>query len=110
MLDEIRSFFEKLRQSSVTTLPQYPLLDGDPLAEQTRKEHEKHTKLMLDALDAYEAKIVEIYEIGTEDAVAIDALDQVMAIIRRRDGLPIEQSREIGLLLRRLGPAKRASN
>jgi hypothetical protein len=101
MLDEIRSFFEELRKpfkwpENLSTI--------DPAIEhKLRTESELHWRLAMQSLDDLETKIVELYEAGADVPAAIDLIDEVMVIIRRKDKPQELRVREIGQLMQERG-------
>jgi hypothetical protein len=99
MLDEIQSFFEELQQpfSWPDNLP------AITLGRDFRAESERHWRLAMQYLDELEAKIVELYAIGADVPAAIDLIDEVVAIIRRKDKAQDLRVREIGQLMQKRG-------
>ena len=95
MLDEIRSFFEELRQPF--TWPDN--LPAIAAGRDLRAESERHWRLAMQYLDQLEASLLEIYEAGADDPAAIEFFDNVISIIRRRDKSDDDRLREIGKLL-----------
>ena len=78
MLEEIRLFFERLREPP----PKWPenLSAIDPGAErELRAEFEQHWRLAMQALDEMETKIVDLYDAGADVPAAIDLVDEVVA-------------------------------
>jgi hypothetical protein len=101
MLEEIRSFFEELRKPF-----KWPenLSAIDPAAErELRAESERHWRLAMQYLDEMEAKIVDLYEVGADVPALIDLIDEVIAIIRRKDKPHELRVREIGQLMQKRG-------
>jgi hypothetical protein len=96
MLDEIKSFFDELR-APLEWPDHFPSID--PISgDNFREVVEKHHRFAMLALDKTEFHLLEICRAGT-DSFAADFLDQVMAIIRRRDSAE-ERMRAIGCFLR----------
>jgi hypothetical protein len=97
MLDEIRSFFEEQR-----TPFKWP--EGLPAVvagSDMRAESEKHWRLAMHYLDELEAKIVDLYDAGADIPAAIDIVDEIVAIIRRKSVPQDQRVREIGQLMRK---------
>ena len=109
MLDEIRSFFNELREEPAPAWPE-GLSAIDPVIERDlRAESEHHWRLMMQSVDDLETKIVDLYEAGADVPAAIDLIDEVIAIIRRK-GEPHEvRVREIGRLMQKSRVADRRS-
>jgi hypothetical protein len=84
MLDEIRSFFEKLREQPAPAWPEGALVIG-PDGGDLRAESEQHWRMTMEAVDKMETMIVHLYEAGADVPAAIDLIDEVVAIIRRKD-------------------------
>jgi hypothetical protein len=101
MLDEIRSFFEKLREP-----PAWPegVSTIGPNGRDLRAESERRWRLAMEAADKMEAKIVELYEAGADVPAAIDLVDEVVAIIRRKDKPRDLRLKEIGRLIEAARP------
>jgi hypothetical protein len=100
MLEEIRLFFEGLREPP----PKWPenLSAIDPGAErELRAKSEQHWRLAMQALDEMETKIVDLYDAGADVPAAIDLVDEVVAIIRRKDKPQDLRVKEIGQLLQK---------
>jgi hypothetical protein len=98
MLEEIRLFFEGLRVPA----PKWPenLSALDPVVEgELRAESERHWRLAMEAVDKMEARIVGLYEVGADVPAAIDLIDEVVAIIRRKDKPRKRRVKEIGRLM-----------
>jgi hypothetical protein len=103
MLDEIRSFFEELREEPAPTWPEGVSAIALATERDLRAESEHHWRLMMQSVDDLETKIVGLYEAGTDVPAAIDLIDEVVAIIRRNDKLPELRVREIGQLMQKRG-------
>jgi hypothetical protein len=58
----------------------------------------------MEAADKMEAKIVELYEAGADVPAAIDLVDEVVAIIRRKDKPRDLRLKEIGRLIEAARP------
>jgi hypothetical protein len=101
MLDEIRSFFDVLRRPFEWPegLPAIGT-DGSDL----RAESEHHWRLATEAVDKMEAMIINLYDAGADDPAAIDLLDEVVAILRRKDEPQDTRFVEIGKLLGKRRP------
>jgi hypothetical protein len=99
MLDEIRSFFEKLREEPPPAWPEGVSAVG-PNGRDLRAESERHWQLAMEAADKMEATIVELYEAGADVPAAIDLVDEVVAIIRRKDKARDKRAKEIGRLIK----------
>jgi hypothetical protein len=98
MLDEIRSFFDRLRQPH--PWPQ-DLSDLDSvLVSELRATWEKHSRLAAESVDVVEATLFEIYDAGAEDPAWIDFFDQVVSIIRRKGQSDRDRFAQLGELLR----------
>jgi len=95
MLDEIRSFFERLRKPH--TWPEHL----SPHSE-LRAQSEEHWRLSMESLDRMEEALIRIYKARGDDPAAIDVFDEIISIIRRKDKLDDERVREIGELTLRL--------
>jgi hypothetical protein len=109
MLNEIRSFFEKLREEPAPAWPEGVSAIG-PDGGDLRAESEHHWRLMMQSVDELEAKIVDLYDAGADAPVAIDLIDEVVAIIRRRDKPRDMRVQEIGRLMSRWeAPSQRPS-
>ena len=100
MLNEIRSFFEKLRQKPAPALPEGVSAIGSDGGD-LRAEPEHHWRLMMQSVDELEAKIVDLYDAGADDSAAIDLIDEVVVIIRRRDKPQDMRVQEIGHVMGR---------
>jgi hypothetical protein len=100
MLNEIRSFFEKLRQKPAPAWPEGVSAIG-PDGGDLRAESEHHWRLMMQSVDELEAKIVDLYDAGADVPAAIDLVDEIVAIIRRKDKPQDLRVKEIGLLLQK---------
>jgi hypothetical protein len=101
MLDEIRSFFEALREE-----PKPPWPEGIPAVdpatgEDLRAVWELHWRLMKECVDDLETKIVDLYDAGAETPAMIDLIDEVVAIIRQKDKSKDQRVLEIGQLMQR---------
>jgi hypothetical protein len=55
----------------------------------------------MQALDEMETKIVDLYDAGADVPAAIDLVDEVVAIIRRKDKPQDLRVKEIGQLLQK---------
>ena len=66
-----------------------------------RAESEQHWRLAMEAADKMEAKIIDLYDAGADVPAAIDLLDEVVAIIRRKDKPQDLRVKEIGQLLQK---------
>jgi len=99
MLDEIRSFFEELRYP-FSWRPN-PSQEGPFTDTELRAESERHWRLEMEAVDALETAVLHLYDAGTDDAAAIDLLDEVVVIVRRKDEQRELRFREIAELLSR---------
>ena len=96
MLDEIRSFFESLRKP-FNWPESFPTTD--PVVRELRAESEHHWRLSMHYLDETEAKIVEVYDAGGDVPATIDLIDEVVAVIRRKEKSPEQRFEEIARLL-----------
>lgn len=97
MLDEIRSFFDQLRTPFVWP-EDFPSVD--PVSGLDYRAHvKKHHGLAMLALDKAEFHLFAIYRAGTDSIAAIEFLDRVIAIMRRK-GSPDQRMHAIGRLLR----------
>ena len=103
MLDEIRSFFEELREEPAPALPEgIPAIDP-ATGRDLRAESEHHWRLMMECGDDLETKIVDLYDAGADVPAAIDLIDEVVAIIRRKGEPHQTRVRDIGQLLQKRG-------
>jgi hypothetical protein len=101
MLGEIRSFFAELRDEPFKWPEGVPAIDP-VTGRDLRAESEHHWRLMMQSLDDLETKIVDLYDAGADVPAAIDLIDEVVAIIRRKVS-PQERILEIGRLLQKRG-------
>jgi hypothetical protein len=104
MIDEIRSFFDGLRDEPAPPWPEgtppiHPITGVD-----LRALAEQHHRLGLQSLDDMEAKIMDLYEAGASVPAAIDLVDGVVAIIRRKNEAPVDRLWQIGRLVGHKGP------
>jgi hypothetical protein len=102
MLGEIRSFFEKLREEPAPAWPKGVSAIG-PDGRDLRAESERHWRLAMEAADKMEVMIVDLYEAGADVPAAIDLIDEVVAIIRRKDKPRDLRVKEIGRLMEKWG-------
>jgi hypothetical protein len=103
MLDEIRMFFEELREAPAPTWPEGVPTINPATGEDLRAESELHWRLAMQFLDDLETKIVDLYDAGADVPAAIDLIDEVVAIIRRKDKSKELRVREIGQLMQKRG-------
>ncbi len=101
MIDEIRSFMEELRRPSGPPQNYASLPPG--WYESLLADYQTHTRLMIESVDKIDDALTVIYNAGADDPVAVDVLDQVVAIIRKRGESPNERMRQIANLLKELG-------
>ena len=64
MLDEIRLFFEKLREEPAPAWPEGGVSVIGPDGGDLRAESEQHWRLAMEAADKMEAKIIDLYDAG----------------------------------------------
>jgi len=105
MLDEIRTFFKEQRAP-------FKWPEGLPVIAagmDMRAESEKHWQLARYYLDEMEAKIIDLYDAGADNTAAIEIVDEVIAIIRRKGEPHQARVKAIGqLMLRRTVPNARS--
>jgi hypothetical protein len=102
MLNEIRAFFEELRNE-----PQLPWPEGVPAispvtGEDMRARSNLHWQLAKQYGDDLETRLVDLYDAGADTPALIDLMDEVVAIIRRKDKPRDQRVREIGELMQKM--------
>ena len=100
MLNEIRSFFDEGRRPPPKWPKDLPTI-SPVTGEDLRAESERHWRLAMQYLDEIEAVIIGLYEEGADNSAAIDLLDGVVVIIRRKGESYAVRLKEIGRLLRK---------
>jgi hypothetical protein len=97
MLDDIQAFIDRLRNQKVLPIADisatWPEMDRS-LREDQAKAHQG----MLDAAEQIGERLTDLYEIGADDPDAIEALDEAVAIIRRRDFTDSQRVRALAVL------------
>jgi hypothetical protein len=105
MLDEIRQFFEELREQPRPRWPEgVPTIDL-ATGEDLRAVSESRWRFMMDCLDNLETTVIGIYNRGVDDPAAIDFIDELVAIIRRKGEPHQQRVEEIWQLARKRGPS-----
>jgi hypothetical protein len=99
MLDEIRSFFEELREEPKPPWPEGVPAVNPATGEDLRTVSELHWRLMKECGDDLETKIVDLYRAGGNVPAMIDLIDEVVAIIRRKEKSLEVRVREIAQLM-----------
>jgi hypothetical protein len=102
MFEEIRPFFDRLRKQPQ---PEWPknLSAIDPDFEmELLADSEKHWRLAMECLDEMEVAIVQIYDAGADDPVAIDLLDEIVSLIRGKGTDEVRLAKIAKLLRERL--------
>lgn len=101
MLEEIESFFDQLRVPFAWP-DDFPSID--PMSGLNYRAHVKmHHQLAMLALDKAEFHLCSIYRSGADSSAAIEFLDRVLSIMRRKASAD-ERMRAIGHLLRQNDP------
>jgi hypothetical protein len=101
MLEDIRSFFEGLRQEQAPPWPEgVPAIDP-ATGEDLRALSELHWRLMMQSVDELETKIIDLYDRGADNSAALDVIDEVVAVIRRKAKPQRLRVKEIGQLLQK---------
>jgi hypothetical protein len=89
MLNEIQSFFEKLRQKPAPAWPE-GVSEIGPDGRDLRAESEHHWRLMMQSVDELEAKIVDLYGAGADKFRSREFLG--LSLVRKCFGRPCERS------------------
>ena len=92
MLDEIRSFFERLRKPH--TWPEHLSAHSE-----LRAESERYWRSSMESLDRMEEALIRIYKARGNDPAAIDVFDEIISIIRRKDISNEDRLEDVGQLL-----------
>jgi len=103
MLDEIRTFFEELRQQPAPLWPEGVPVINPATGEDLRAVSELHWRLQSQCADELEAKIIGLYEAGADNTAAIGIFDEVVAIVRRKTDPHEVRVKEIGRLMKARG-------
>lgn len=100
MIGEIQAFIDRLRSQEPPPINNAPVTD--PWVENERAklrvEQANAHRGMLEAVDGIEDALRRLYAEGADDPLAVDQLDQIVAIIRRKDRGDSERVAEIARL------------
>jgi hypothetical protein len=99
MLNEIRAFFEELRNEPQPLWPEGVPTISPVTGEDMRALSEHHWQLAKQCGDDLETKLVDLYDAGADTPAMIDLMDEVVAVIRLKDKPRDQRVREIGRLL-----------